>query len=234
MERVVQSRFCPTSVNTDDSGPRMSFDIPASLERVSGLDRASMEKIISCVVSFRGTEGDYTSSCPSILVLYITALTWFILGHISLYDAVGVGSVRVSFRTMLSESTIKCLTLLGLEFLFLPSCYPSLNIQGSLLLIRHPESVITDPKPPAGSYDELEIRRLSAFVVKLRDMSEEVLVFFGLSRVWKSCTCDPFLIDPSGNGANEMNTLLQALKLIDFVGTTSTYVYIRVVIGDWD
>ncbi|GKB98630.1 hypothetical protein Tco_0984767 [Tanacetum coccineum] len=41
---------------------------------------------------------------------------------------------------------------------------------------RHPNLVITDLKPAAGSYDQPEVRRLSAFIVKLRDMPEGVLV----------------------------------------------------------
>ncbi|GJS85964.1 hypothetical protein Tco_0752505 [Tanacetum coccineum] len=62
------------------------------------------------------------------------------------------------------------------------------------------DSVITAPKPLAGSYNQLDVWRLSAFVVKLRDMPEGVLVLSGLSRVWKSRTCDMILRDSSGNG----------------------------------
>nr|GEV10016.1 hypothetical protein [Tanacetum cinerariifolium] len=45
---------------------------------------------------------------------------------------------------------------------------------------RHADSFITDLKPPAGTYDETEARRLSVFVVKLHDMYEGVLVLSGL------------------------------------------------------
>ncbi|GJZ76436.1 hypothetical protein Tco_0641108 [Tanacetum coccineum] len=62
-----------------------------------------------------------------------------------------------------------------------------------------PNLVITDPKPPAGSYNQSDVRRLSASVVKLRDMPKGVLVLSGLSRVQKSRTCDPILRDFSGN-----------------------------------
>ncbi|GKD31320.1 hypothetical protein Tco_1242098, partial [Tanacetum coccineum] len=58
---------------------------------------------------------------------------------------------------------------------------------------RHVDSAITEPKPPPGSYDASKARRLSAFVVKLRNMHEGVLVLSGLSRVWRSLTCDAIL-----------------------------------------
>ncbi|GJZ29926.1 hypothetical protein Tco_0574973, partial [Tanacetum coccineum] len=64
---------------------------------------------------------------------------------------------------------------------------------------RHPDSAIDDPKPIAGSYRMADVRCLSAHVVKLRDMPEGALVFFGLSRVWKSRTCDPVLRGADGN-----------------------------------
>ncbi|GKC28282.1 hypothetical protein Tco_1035576 [Tanacetum coccineum] len=56
---------------------------------------------------------------------------------------------------------------------------------------RHPSLAIDDPKPLAGSYNMEDVRRLSALVVKLRDIPKGVLVLFGLSGVWKSQTYDP-------------------------------------------
>ncbi|GKA83093.1 hypothetical protein Tco_0789841 [Tanacetum coccineum] len=64
---------------------------------------------------------------------------------------------------------------------------------------RHPDSTINDLKPPAGSFNMEDVRRLSAHVVKLRDMPEGVLVLSGLSRVWKSRTCDLVLRGADGN-----------------------------------
>ncbi|GKA48001.1 hypothetical protein Tco_0740959 [Tanacetum coccineum] len=64
---------------------------------------------------------------------------------------------------------------------------------------RHPDLGIDDPKPIDGSYRMADVRCLSAHVVKLRDMPEGALVFFGLSRVWKSQTCDPVLRGADGN-----------------------------------
>ncbi|GJU91634.1 hypothetical protein Tco_1304057 [Tanacetum coccineum] len=65
---------------------------------------------------------------------------------------------------------------------------------------RHPNSVIDDPKPAAGSYRMADVRRLSAHVVKLRDMPEGVLVLSGLSHVWKSRAYDLVLRGADGNG----------------------------------
>ncbi|GJW23441.1 hypothetical protein Tco_0034063 [Tanacetum coccineum] len=48
---------------------------------------------------------------------------------------------------------------------------------------RHPRSAIDDPRPAVGSFNIVDVRRLSAHVVKLR-----VLVLSGLRRVWKSRT----------------------------------------------
>ncbi|GKE46757.1 hypothetical protein Tco_1478015, partial [Tanacetum coccineum] len=40
---------------------------------------------------------------------------------------------------------------------------------------RHPEAAIDDPRPAAGSFNMADVRRLSAHVIKLRDMPEGVL-----------------------------------------------------------
>ncbi|GKD00228.1 hypothetical protein Tco_1170502 [Tanacetum coccineum] len=53
---------------------------------------------------------------------------------------------------------------------------------------RHADSVITDPKPHTGSYDDLEVRRLSAFVMKLCDMPKGILVLPILIRKRKTST----------------------------------------------
>ncbi|GKE49091.1 hypothetical protein Tco_1480349 [Tanacetum coccineum] len=67
------------------------------------------------------------------------------------------------------------------------------------LFKRHADSVITNPKPHTGSYDDSKVRRLSAFVMKLCDMPKGILVLPGLIRVWKSLTCDPILRGSDGN-----------------------------------
>nr|GEY46719.1 hypothetical protein [Tanacetum cinerariifolium] len=55
---------------------------------------------------------------------------------------------------------------------------------------RHPSAAIDDPRPAAGSFSVVDVHRLSAHVIKLRDIPEGVLVLFGLSRVWKSRVFD--------------------------------------------
>ncbi|GJX65503.1 hypothetical protein Tco_0299846, partial [Tanacetum coccineum] len=55
------------------------------------------------------------------------------------------------------------------------------------------DDLIDDLRPAAGSFNMVDVRRLSAHVIKLRDMPEGVLVLSGLSHVWKSRVCDPVL-----------------------------------------
>nr|GEY74968.1 hypothetical protein [Tanacetum cinerariifolium] len=94
------------------------------------------------------------------------------------------------------DSFLSCLGPLGLNkvITFKVLCR-SLQIE----LTRHPDSTIEDPNHVAGSYKMGDVCRLSAHVVKLRDIPEGVLVLFGLSHVWKSQTCDPVLRDTDGN-----------------------------------
>ncbi|GJZ85992.1 hypothetical protein Tco_0657602, partial [Tanacetum coccineum] len=74
---------------------------------------------------------------------------------------------------------------------------------------RHPSLAINDLKPPAGSYSQEDVRRLSAHVVKLRDMPEGVLVLSGLSRVSIiSCAC------PSGPDLKFKRSLIIILGLL--------------------
>ncbi|GJT91782.1 hypothetical protein Tco_1080627 [Tanacetum coccineum] len=47
---------------------------------------------------------------------------------------------------------------------------------------RHPDAAIDDPRPADGSFSMADVRRLSAHVIKLRDMPNGVLVLSGLSR----------------------------------------------------
>ncbi|GKA02751.1 hypothetical protein Tco_0675532 [Tanacetum coccineum] len=47
---------------------------------------------------------------------------------------------------------------------------------------RHLNAAIDDPRPAASSFNMAGVRRLSAHVIKLRDMPEDALVLFGLSR----------------------------------------------------
>ncbi|GJW23259.1 hypothetical protein Tco_0033881 [Tanacetum coccineum] len=61
------------------------------------------------------------------------------------------------------------------------------------MLWIHPNADIDDLRPTTGSFNMADVRHLSAHVIKLRDMPEDVLVLSRLSRVWKSRVCDPVL-----------------------------------------
>ncbi|GJY08382.1 hypothetical protein Tco_0375436, partial [Tanacetum coccineum] len=64
---------------------------------------------------------------------------------------------------------------------------------------RHPDAAIDDPRPVAGSFNMVDVCRLGAHVINLRDMPEGVLVLSGLSHVWKSRVYDPVLRGADGN-----------------------------------
>ncbi|GJV65311.1 hypothetical protein Tco_1476139 [Tanacetum coccineum] len=76
---------------------------------------------------------------------------------------------------------------------------------------RHPDAAIDDPRPAAGSFNMADVRCLGAHVIKLRDMPEGVLVFSGLSRVYKSRVYDPVLRGANGNviGIHDFLCLLE-------------------------
>nr|GEW58233.1 hypothetical protein [Tanacetum cinerariifolium] len=67
------------------------------------------------------------------------------------------------------------------------------------MVYRHPDAAINDPRPAAGSFNMADVRRLSAHVIKLKDMPEGMLVLSGLSRVWKSRVYDLVLRGVNGN-----------------------------------
>ncbi|GJZ98642.1 hypothetical protein Tco_0671095 [Tanacetum coccineum] len=69
----------------------------------------------------------------------------------------------------------------------------------NVMVWRHPDAAIDDLRSAAGSFNMVDVCRLSAHVLKLRDMPEGVLVLSGLSRVWKSRVCDPVLRGANGN-----------------------------------
>ncbi|GJW34832.1 hypothetical protein Tco_0057752 [Tanacetum coccineum] len=58
---------------------------------------------------------------------------------------------------------------------------------------RHPSAAIDYPRLDAGSFSMANVRRLSPYVIKLRDMPEGVLVLSRLNRVWKSRIYNPVL-----------------------------------------
>ncbi|GKD87232.1 hypothetical protein Tco_1358386 [Tanacetum coccineum] len=64
---------------------------------------------------------------------------------------------------------------------------------------RHLDVAIDDSRPVASSFSMADVCRLSAHVIKLRDMPKGVLVLSRLSRVWKSRVCDSVLRGADGN-----------------------------------
>ncbi|GKA41037.1 translocon-associated protein subunit alpha, partial [Tanacetum coccineum] len=76
--------------------------------------------------------------------------------------------------------------------------FQTLFKQGGLLRMLWFGEIRTQ-RSAAGSFNMADVRRLSAHVIKLRDMPEGVLVLSGLSRVWKSRVCDPVLRGVDGN-----------------------------------
>ncbi|GKD65643.1 hypothetical protein Tco_1307751 [Tanacetum coccineum] len=82
-----------------------------------------------------------------------------------------------------------------------------------VMVWRHLDAAIDDPRPAAGSFSMVDVRRLSAYVIKLRDMPEGVLVLSGLSRVWKSHVCDSVLQGADGNGRPSKGFPFTALLL---------------------
>ncbi|GKC76645.1 hypothetical protein Tco_1127419, partial [Tanacetum coccineum] len=69
----------------------------------------------------------------------------------------------------------------------------------SLVCVDDNHAAIDDPKPVAGSFNMADVHRLSAHVIKLRDIPEGVLVLSGLSRVWKNRFYDLVLRGADGN-----------------------------------
>ncbi|GKA29253.1 hypothetical protein Tco_0715498 [Tanacetum coccineum] len=69
---------------------------------------------------------------------------------------------------------------------------------------RHPDAAIDDPRPTACSFSMADVHRLSAHVIKLRDMPVGVLVLSWLSHVWKSHVYDLVLWGADGNDMGVM------------------------------
>nr|GFC66595.1 hypothetical protein [Tanacetum cinerariifolium] len=72
------------------------------------------------------------------------------------------------------------------------------------MVYRHPNAAINDPRPATGSFNMADVRRLSAHVIKLKDMPEGMLVLSGLSRVWKSRVYDLVLRGVNGNALEDL------------------------------
>ncbi|GJY37840.1 hypothetical protein Tco_0424204 [Tanacetum coccineum] len=82
----------------------------------------------------------------------------------------------------------------------------------------HPNADIDDLRPTTGSFNMADVRHLSAHVIKLRDMPEDVLVLSRLSRVWKSRVSDPVLRGADGNGMGVVMGIHDFLCLPEWTG----------------
>nr|GEU69361.1 hypothetical protein [Tanacetum cinerariifolium] len=85
------------------------------------------------------------------------------------------------FQTLFKQALEECLFLIDRRAIL------------DAMVWRHPDAAIDDPRHAAGSFNMANVRRMSAHVIKLRDMPEGVLVLSGLSRVWKNRFYDPVL-----------------------------------------
>nr|GEW08596.1 hypothetical protein [Tanacetum cinerariifolium] len=121
----------------------------------------------------------------------------FSLARVSLAEA---SKPNLSFRCSGGDYTSSCpLSLVSakLAFCINKNCSCMKNWKSGFFFIdqwaildamvwRYPDATIDNPRPAAGSFNMADVRRLSAHVIKLRDMPEGVLVLSRLSRVWKS------------------------------------------------
>ncbi|GJZ51816.1 hypothetical protein Tco_0606331, partial [Tanacetum coccineum] len=154
-----------------DSGPDLSFDKSASPERLFSLARVSLAKIEPTVTLFRV----FQTLCKQ--------GDWFSF------------SKRHAPSPVCIDDNRSCMKHWKSGFFLIDR-----RAISDAMVWRHPDAAIDDPRPAAGSFNMADVRRLSAHVIKLRDMPEGVLVLSGLSRVWKNRFCDPVLRGADGNG----------------------------------
>ncbi|GKC82449.1 hypothetical protein Tco_1138166 [Tanacetum coccineum] len=197
------SYLCHTSTDAIESRPGLSFDGPTSLEYDSGKSSIGIVLVQSWFVFLR-------SGCAECV---ITQLTWLTpsLYNISLDLHPRLPPAEVVVLELPNDVIAIYHRMFDFSWVripfssFLLSVIKHFKVQLSqighrgLNKARHADLVITDLKPLFGSYDALEVRKLSAFILKLRDMPKVVLFLSGLSRVWKSLTYDPILRDSNGN-----------------------------------
>nr|GEW84962.1 hypothetical protein [Tanacetum cinerariifolium] len=156
-----------------DPEPDLSFDKSTFLERLSSLAHVSLAEASKPDLSIGWSERDYTSSYPLSLVSAKLACDWF------------SSAKRRAPSPVCIDDNLSCMKhwKSGLFFIH------RRDIQDAMVW-RHPDIAIDDPRPTAGSFNMADVRRLSAHVIKLRDMPEGVLVLSGLSRAWNSCVCN--------------------------------------------
>ncbi|GJZ31871.1 hypothetical protein Tco_0576918 [Tanacetum coccineum] len=82
---------------------------------------------------------------------------------------------KYNFPEFIARILNSCINRHNHWFSFAKGRVPALRAILDSMPWRHADSVTTDPKPLTGSYDETKVRKLSAYVVTLRDMLEGVL-----------------------------------------------------------
>ncbi|GJS47331.1 hypothetical protein Tco_0597452 [Tanacetum coccineum] len=170
-ELITSDLICPLTYQLlrnsgGDSGPDLSFDKSATLERLFSSARIERTVTLFRVFQTLCKQGD-----------------WFSFTKRHTHSPVCIDDNR------------SCMKHWKIGFFFIDQ-WPILDA----MVWRHLNAVIDDLRPAAGSFNMADVRRLSAHVIKLRDMIEGVLVLSGLSRIWKSHVCDLVLQGVDGNG----------------------------------
>ncbi|GJZ55015.1 reverse transcriptase domain-containing protein [Tanacetum coccineum] len=182
-----------------DNRPDLSFDKSASLECLFSLAYVSLAEASKPDLSFGCSWGDYTLSCPPSLVsaklAYRLTVTLFRVFQTlcKLYDWFSFDKRRSPFPFFINDN-LSCMKHWKSGFFLIDR-----QAIPDVMVWRHPDVAINDPRPAAGSFNMADIHRLIAHVIKIRDMHEGVLVLSRLSYVWKSCVCDLVLQGVDGN-----------------------------------
>ncbi|GJX22188.1 hypothetical protein Tco_0226633 [Tanacetum coccineum] len=177
-----------------DSRPDLSLGKSAYSECLFSLARVSLAEASKPDLSFGWSKGDYTSSCPPSLIEPTVTLFRVFQTLCKQGDWFSFAKRRAPSPVCIDDNR-SCMKHWKSGFFFIDR-----RAIPDAMVWRHPEAAIDDARPAGGSFNMADVRRLSAHVIKLRDMPEGVLVLSGLSRVWKSRVCDPVLRGADGNG----------------------------------
>ncbi|GJV42790.1 putative reverse transcriptase domain-containing protein [Tanacetum coccineum] len=173
---ITPDLICPSTYQLlwnsgGDSGPDLSFDKSASPERLFSSARVSLAE---------ASKPDLSFGFPGETIPHHTLCKqgdWFSFPK------------RHASSPVCIDDNRSCMKHWKSGFFFIDRwAIPD------AMVWRHPDAAIDDPRPAAGSFNMVDVHRLSAHVIKLRDMPEDVLVLFGLS-----CNNPQ---NQKGNGAN--------------------------------
>ncbi|GKA34901.1 hypothetical protein Tco_0721330 [Tanacetum coccineum] len=197
-------QFCDADLenSSGDSGPDLSFDKSASLKRLFGLaiDEISIVAVSKLILHFSqlGPLGlnkviTFEVLCRSLQIE--PTVTLFRVFH-TLYkqgDWFSFTKRRAPSPVCIDDNR-SCMKHWKSGFFLIDR-----RAIPNAMVWRHPHLTIDDPRPATSSFNMADVHRLSAHVIKLRDMPKGVLVLSGLSRVWKNRFCDPVLRGADGN-----------------------------------